>query len=344
MPDFRRALWTEVREWFSKESDRYTFAFLPDPDGAPVVPNAGYLRIFFAEGFLADQRTWGRNQFPALHGGVSLSMLGGTPAFTTLARPPDKWTTPGAQVDFPMTALLPFTGGVVEIEAALYKATTDGPLGTAVGLIGKLATLLGQPLATAAQVADKLSDGLDAILGASGDTPVLGLHAALTSGDGPAVLRPGHFVLLSAPPASLRGTPEIADGRLRLRVGDGLEDPTGVDYLVIRVQCLTERDDWRFPELDELIRIAGDAAIHHRDEEFQARRTEAISRAYNNPDLTPPDRRRVALLVKSELDSLGDLGIIPGPARTLATIADRFLPAADDHRLAGLTLAGLLAS
>jgi hypothetical protein len=51
----------------------------------------------------------------------------------------------------------------------------------------------------------------------------------------------------------------------------------------------------------------------------------------------------VALLVQEELDSLGQLGIIPGPEDALESLAPRRLAASDDDRLARLTLAGLIA-
>lgn len=76
---------------------------------------------------------------------------------------------------------------------------------------------------------------------------------------------------------------------------------------------------------------------------FTDRRTEAIAQAWNSTDLVATDCKRVALLVKEELDSLGDLGAVPGPERTLEVIAPERLPAFHDHRLKGLNLGDLLA-
>lgn len=342
MAEFVRRVWSRVADWFGGDAEHVTVKFLPDPDGEPIAANAGYLRVIFAEGFLAQAKSWGAKQFPALHGGVSLTVLGGpTAAFTTFAKPPE--TAPGAYLDYPMTTLLPFSGGAVEVQAALYEATVDGPLGTAVDLISSLATLMGPPLSAAAPLADKISDGLDKILGATGDKPVLGVHTTLVApGGAGTVLRPGNLIVLNTPEAKLPGTPEIHDGRLHLRDGDQHHLPTGVDYLVVRIECRTERDDWRFPELDQLIRTAGESHIRGHQDAFKDHRTDAIARAWNSPDLVPTDRKRVALLVKRELDSMGELGIVPGPDQTLETIAPQRLPAADDAALRGMTLDGLL--
>jgi hypothetical protein len=341
-----RAMWSRVRSWFDQNADHLTVRFIPDAQATPVQPYAGYLRLWLAEGFLAQQRSWGATHFPALHGGVSLSFVGAEPTtFTTFARPPQAWTTPGARLDFPISPLVPFNGGTVEVEAALYQATVQGPLGVAADLLGSLAPLMGPPLSVAAAIADRVSDGLDRVLDATGNQPVLGLHWTMISpGGGGNVLRPGHLVLMGNPESRLTGTLVISDGRVRLQSPQGgAELPTGVDYLVLRVECRPDRDDWRLPEIDTLIREAGEAFLRGQQDTFASRRTEAIARAWNCRDLTPADQKRVALLVSDELDDLKQLGAVPGPDRALESIAPQRLPAADDERVAGLTLDRLLA-
>ena len=345
MADTVGKLWQTVQGWFSQQAQHVTVTFLPDDGAEPVVPNAGYTRLWLSEGFLAQQRTWGANQFPALHGGVRLSFAGSPPSpFSTFTRPPQEWAVPGAQLDFPLTTLLPFTGGTVEMQAALYRASNGGPLGTAIQLVTGLGSLLGPPLATAAAIAGKLSDALDGVLAGAGEQPVLGVHwTVIAPGGGGQVLRPGHLVVLNRPAAELDGSPIMDGGRLHLATRRGPALPTGVDYLVLRVECRTERDDWRLPELDELIRAAGEAFIRGHQDTYADRRAEALVRAWNNTDLVAADRKRVALLVKEELDGLAELGAVPGPDRTLDVAARQRLPALDDDRLSGLTLTGLLA-
>lgn len=353
------SLWDTVKSWFVQQSQQVTVRFLPDrADGAgsgdeahpetlaaPIAANCGYLRLYVAEGFLSKQKSWGAEHYPALHGGVALSFAGADRAtFTTLTRPPESWTVPGAQLDFPITPLLPFTGGTVELEGSLYQATVGGPLSTAVNLVSSLATLMGPPLSGAAAIAGLLSQGLDQVVKATGSQPVLGVHWTLVAPGGGRVLRPGHLVVLNATQGQLRGTPVVADHRLQLIDAGRLRPPEGVDYLVLRVEGRTERDDWRQPELDAIIRAAGEAFIRGQDETYAERRTEALARAWNSTDLVPPDRKRVALMVKKELDDLGELGAVPGEDAPFEIRARTGLPAADDERLADLTLASLLAS
>jgi hypothetical protein len=339
-------MWQRVAGWFQSNADHITVQFLEDQGTEPTTSNDGYVRLWIQEGFLAQAKTWGNKRFPALHGGVALRFLGSDPTpFTSFSRPPGAWTVPGAQLDFALTPLLPFSGGTVEVEAALYQASVTGPLATAVSLFGSLAPLLGPPLSSAVMIADKISDGLDKVLEETGDQPVLAVHWTMVSqGGGGNAVRPGHLAVVATPPAKLGGNLCIVDGRLNINGGGGPRQLTGLDYLVLRVECRTERDDWRFPHLDVLIREAGTAYIKGQDAAFKDRRTDAIATAWNSVDLTPRDRQRVAQLVARLIDGVKELGAVPGPALSIERVAKQRLLSADDPELDRLRLETLLAS
>jgi hypothetical protein len=334
-------MWDRITRWFDANAEHVTLEFIADPGSSPVMPYAGYLRVWLAEGFLSKAATWGNKHFPVLHGGAALSFLGGATPFTTFGQPRGNWAIPGAQVDFQLTPLLPFNGGVVEVEAALYQASTTGPLVTALQIMGGFSTLLAPPLSVAATIAGKVADGLDTVLGT--DQPVLGVHWAMVApGGGGNVLRPGSLAVIAKPRSALAGRLSIERQGLCLDDGHGPRQLSGTDYLVVRIECRPERDDWRFPELDELIRAAGRAFIKGYEQEFSDLRDDAITRAWNSPDLTPSDRIRVAKLVADEIDALRDLHAVPGPDRSLELIAPDRLPAPDAPELANLTLRDLL--
>lgn len=333
-------MWDRVAGWFRAGAGHSTVTFVPDSDTVPISAYGGYLRVWLAEGFLATGRSWGNDHFPILHGGASLRFLGTEPTpFTTFARPKGSWTVPGGQFDFPITPLLPFNGGTVEVEAALYQGTTSGPLATALDVLGGLADLMGPPLATAAAITGKVADGLNLVLDSTGDDPILGVHWSMVSpGAGGNLLRSGHLLVAATP--RLPGTPVFPGGRLA--IGPDLQRLTGIDYLVLRVECREERDDWRFPDLDALIRAAGTAHLEGLPDAYRARRAEAVTKAWNSPDLTPNDRLRVAHLVATELDRVRDLGAVPEPGRNLQKAAAEHLPSPDAPELQSLSLEQLL--
>ena len=59
---------------------------------------------------------------------------------------------------------------------------------------------------------------------------------------------------------------------------------------------------------------------------FRDCRTEAVTRAWNSPDLTPGDRIRVATLVAEQIDATSKLGAVPGPDQSLGVIAPSGCP------------------
>ncbi|MEV8637438.1 hypothetical protein AB0395_37940 [Streptosporangium sp. NPDC051023] len=337
-------MWQRIESWFHAASEHVTVDFVPDEGAVALAPYEGYLRLFVAEGFLADRRSWAADQYPALHGGVSLSFLGGEPlAFTTMGGQA-AWLAPGVTLDEPITPLLPYGGGTVTVQAGLYRVSGRGPLGTAVQIVGGLAGLVAPPLAAAANVATKVSEGIDRILGDLGEQPVLGVHRTMVApvpgapGAGGRAMRAGHLVVIDSPRPP--GTLSIEDGRLRV---DG-RPPTGADFLVLRIECRTERDDWRFPELAQLIDRAGEEYLRRGETQtFRDLRSDAVVRAWCSPDLTPLDRKRVARLIAGEIDEVRRLGAVPGQERSLEEAAALRLLPQDAPELADLRLADLLA-
>ncbi|WP_243407634.1 hypothetical protein [Frankia canadensis] len=308
-------LWGRVRGWFEADAEHVTTCFLPEPGSAPIWPGQGYLRLWLAEGFLAKARGWDGDRFPVLHAGASLDFGGtGAVAFTSFSRPAAAWAVPGEQVDFPVTPLLPFTGGVVEIEAAVYQAVQAGPLDTAVRLVAGFADLLGPPLATAATVARAVSAGLDSLIDASGERPVLGLHHAMISpGGGGLPVRAGHLAVVNAAPGSLPGPLTIdAGGRLALLDGDsggqddgpgGTRRVTGVDYLVVRVETRAEHDVWLSPAMAALVARARLARARGRMGAFTDYRAEAVTTAWTSDDYVESDRPRIAAAIAAALEA-----------------------------------------
>ncbi|WP_214107917.1 hypothetical protein [Acrocarpospora catenulata] len=327
-------VWQRVAGWFSAQAEQVTVVFLPEEDSRPLVPYQGYIRLWLAEGFLADRRSWGVDWYPALHGGVTLGFLGDEAVtFSTMSKP--VWMAAGIRLDEQMSPLVPYNSGVVGVQAGLYRASDRGPLGAAVQVVGALAGLMGPPLATAASIATKVSDGLDSVLEATGEQPVLGVSfSMLAPGGGGRPVQAGHLVVLNTPKSP--GELTIADGLLHV---DGVR-PTGIDYLVLRIECRTELPNPITRELADLIARAIEAKLRGHRETFEDLRKEAIIKAWCSPDLVPPDRPRVAKFIAEQIDA-AKLGIVPPLEPATAGAADH-LVARDSPDIRDLTLADLL--
>ncbi|MEZ0074819.1 hypothetical protein [Planotetraspora sp. GP83] len=326
-------VWRRIASWFAAEAEHVTLAFLPEPGSRPLMPYQGYLRLWLAEGFLADRRTWTIDHYPALHGGMTLGFLGSEPVtFTTMTRP--VWTAAGIRLDQEISPLVPYSAGVVNVQAGLYRASEKGPIGAAVQVVGELAGLIGPPLATAAAIAAKVSDGLDAVLESTGEKPVLGVDFGMVApGGGGRPVQAGHVVVLNTPKAP--GELAILDGLLHV---DG-ERLTGIDYLVLRIECRAERDDPITPDIAGLIQRAIEAKLRGHRDSYEELRQEAIIRAWCSPDLVPSDRPRVAKFIADQID-VAELGVLP-PAGIIAGAAGR-LPARNAPEVTGLRLSDLL--
>ncbi|MFC7530847.1 hypothetical protein [Actinoplanes sp. GCM10030250] len=296
-------LWTRVKEWWSSKSEPLVDAFFAD-GGAPVRPYRGYLRLWLSEMSLAQDRRSATDRYPALQASVRLSFAGspGT-VLPTVIRPPQGQEGPGIRRDIPLTALLPYAGGTVDLQVALLDVAGNDDLAMALDIVGEFSSLLTPPLSTVAAVAGKVANGINRIderMEAGGQRPVLALQRSLTA-DAQG-LQPGHLVGALATTGELpAGSFTVSHGRL-VDTGSG-EPIAGLDHLVLRLEVMPERDDWRFPEWDVLIGQAQEAQLLGQADRFQQIRADVLTRVVLSADLTPDDRRRVARLIRDELDS-----------------------------------------
>ena len=337
-------MWSRIARWFREAAEHTTVLYLEEPGAAPLRADQGYVRLWLEEGFVAQRRSWGSEHFPVLHGGLALRLLGRTNApFTTFSQLPESVASSGAYLKYEVTPLLPFTGGVVEIEGALYQTSTKSLLAGAAMLASGLKPLLLPPLSAALDVVERVSESLDRVLADADHAPLLGVHwACQANGQSGNPLVPGHLVVVDAKPGELSGTLTVREGRLVLDGPGGLAPITRHNYLVLRLECTTERDDWHQSELDQLISQAREAFLRGEQDAYERYRKEAAIRAFNCPDFTPTDRKRVAVLVKQLIDEAALLGAATNPEADLDAAARNRLPSADDPRVLSLQLDDLL--
>lgn len=293
-----------VKNWFSRNAKHAVVHFLPR-DGAPAVkPNDSYVRLWLADMFLKQDRAKFTDYYPMVHATLELSYADKRVEFTSVARAPEGQLGPGERRNYPLTPLLPWRGGVIELEVGLSILPGKNLLAPVLDVLGSLSKLIAPPLGSALAVADQVGAAVNGLLDANSEPIVLGLHDSFAAaGGGARTLQAGHLLVAGCSPAALPSAGlAISDGSLHV-ARDGRTEPlTGVDYMLIEVSALAERDDWRFPALEQAINQALDAIIVHGNrDEFARYRDAALSMIITSTDLTPTDRQRVAVAVRDEL-------------------------------------------
>ena len=333
-------LWGRLRGTFDADASLLQRVFFPEQDGARMTPNDSYLRVWLSELFLAKKVAWGVERTPAVQASVRMLFGGGAPkTFATLSQPTPQRDGTGVAEDYQLTELMPYLGQSVELEAGLYEILGKNNLSTAIDIVTDFASLVVPPVSAALAVAEKVAGGIEKVIEANATAPVLALHGTLAAPGGGLTneLRPGWLAVVRATEAQLPATSLTIEGGKLHRDGHRL---TGFDYLVLRVEGRTQRDDWRTPDLDRAIGEALYAKDLGRTDDFTRQREQALSLVWFSADLTATQRRQVAAVVRDELAEA-----VPGAAgaggATLSAIIDRRgLPAKAE--VADLTLADLL--
>lgn len=328
------SMWDQVKGWWSENAKHHVYAPIPRErtdesyDDAPLEPGGSYFRLWLSEMFLTKRVAGGKEWFPAVHSEVRLRFGGQSAAFSRVAQPPRDQLGEGVRLGYRLTELLPFNGGVVEIEAALLGLKGADYVGAAIGILQQFSSLITPPLGPAISLAQTLVSGTRDLLSATDGNVHLGFHQELISaGAGGAILRPGYLAVILAEPGQVDpGRLFVRDGRLRYSQAPGQQPVNlqGYDYLLLRVEGRKERDDWRLKDIQDPLTTAGQALLEEPPDTVKADayRTVALAAAWQSADLAHLDRRRVVQAIKDELAQLTDqpAGAVGEKARTLGEI------------------------
>ncbi len=341
-------LWDNIVQWFHAEAAQLQYVQFDQTDAPTLKPNDSYIRIVISELWVKNSVDWGKEKFPAVQAAAKLAYGGQTPTtFATLARPTAEQLGPGVFRDYELTYLMPYLGQTVEIELGLYEILGKNHLQTALDVVGDFASLVAPPLSTAVTVMDKVASGIDRVITANGSGPVLGLHGTLSPAGGQEDgLRPGWIAVVRATKQQLPGDDlRIVGGRLhRLTSATATEPLTGFDYVVVRIEgkaTRAEGSEWMAPDIDRALSDARLARDTGTPEEFADARKAVLTKVYYSPDFSPSDRKRVAQLVKEDLDD-ATAGAAGDGQDTVASIVERRgLPSASE--VESLTIEDLIA-
>ena len=297
-------LWDNISSWFTQNATHLQHPTFPDPNASVAVttikPQEHYFRLWLCEMFLTKSRNWFRDLYPAVNAQVRLKFGSDEKQpFTRVASPPQDQLGRGVYQNYPLTELLPFHGGTVEIQAGLLALKSESSLISAIKMLEGFSQLVTAPLGQALTLAGQVTIGVEKMFNGTGGQVHLGYHQtfAAAGGGGSNVLQPGYVAVIAATAAELPlAQLSVANGQLQ-RNEKGLE---GFDYLLFRIEGRETRDDMprNIEEPFQEAQAAGELGDADKARGF---REAAIAAAFRSPDLTRADRRRVIDGIKKEL-------------------------------------------
>jgi hypothetical protein len=142
------SVWDMVRRTGQRQSRAFVLQQIPssgaDPGGLQpaLVPEQDYFQVWLSQMFLGTRSTLTADWLPAAHARVSLVRTGRPPMeYSKVLRPEAHQLAQGVKLNYPLTPLIPFNGGMVEIEAALVAWQQSNRMDVAVELLQSVSAL-----------------------------------------------------------------------------------------------------------------------------------------------------------------------------------------------------------
>jgi hypothetical protein len=314
-----------IGQWINRDAKKYTYApidFSHVKDAAystePLEGGKNYFRLWLSEMYLAKDREWFKSWYPVVHSiirfqfgtqEVSLPYVAGS---LNLKDVNPSNLDRVIQLNYPMTSLMPFNGGVVEVTAGLLAMEGKDYLNRFIKVMGDFSSILVQPqLSAALNVAEPIAKGVEELLGASNGALHLGLHQAYVGKEGCSTnsLKAGYIAAILAEESELDvNNLWVVNGRLCYGTSiDNSEPLIGRTYMLFQIESREQRDD-----MDGLTNIKGNfdeaisAFMNGEEERSKTVLRMSIAAAMTSADLTKADRRRVALALKKEYEDFVD--------------------------------------
>jgi hypothetical protein len=306
-----------LKNWWDADSRKFAYFALPEhqadyrQDYQRLTSKKHYVRVWLTEMFLQKHTRFGTTYFPAVHSlvkfefGSEIVQIPNVADGTKVGIIGDRKGDLIAR-NFLLTPLIPFNGGVIEINGGLAAIEGQNYVQSFIKVLGDFSTLLAAPqLSAGLAIAGPLASGVQSLFSAGGSH--LSFHEAFEGG-----ISGGYFVFIRAPAAEVDGARFwILDNTLREGKSAEQSEPFEKhDHLVVRLQILENRDDWdRLTFITEPMSKATQALKDGREEEAKSHLRAAIVAVHEARELTVADRVRAKLKLHEDFEALRkDLG------------------------------------
>lgn len=308
-----------------------------------AVAEQNYVRIWLAEMFLKNDNKWFTSRFPLAYSLVGLEYAARKVELANVSgknRFEIKQPDLGKSIlrNYALTPLLPFRGGTIEIDCGLVSMRAGNVLQSFAGVVSDLAGKLNAPqVAAVVGIAESVAGGVQELLGAGEAETVLYVHDTF----GAATLRDGYIFLSGKKQTEV--SPQsiwITDDGARQGSGpNNLQHLDPQNYMVLRIEVATERDDWRsLSTISDPLDAAMEARFEGDENKVKLLVNQAKLAAIKSPDLTRRDMQRVISGIDKELQAPS--AAAHGPQSALERAVARVsaddaasLPPLDEQRL-----------
>lgn len=328
-----------VKNWFriaeSEDAKRYAYVEIPKDhvldeeeviDISPIEEGKHYFRFWLCDMFLKNIRSWTQKYYSVVHSYIKLTFgnqeveIPYVVGYSKLQGVSDENTERAVLNNYALTPLLPFNGGVIEIEAGLVKVPGKDYAEKAIGVLSSLSKMLIVPqLSSVISIAQPILNGVKEFT--KNVTCEIRLRQSFTSKkQGALQLVPGYIVVIAEDTAKINND-QLWVRRSQLYYGSKDENNlfNKASYMLLRIESRTERDDFRslttiMDVFNEALKTLNDGRSNPEEEaKAEDSLKKALAIAWASPDLTRADRSRVIQVFKEEFEKVRGqgLGAIP---------------------------------
>lgn len=296
--------------------------------GLKAIAEQHYVRLWISDLFLKNDNKWFSSRFPLVYSLIGLDYGGQR---TELANISGKNRFAIQQADlgrsilqgYPLTPLLPFHGGTIEMDCGLVSMQADNVLQDFAGVVSDIAAKVNVPqVSQVVGIAGSIASGVQSLLGAGNAQTMLYVHQTFQAD----TLNSGYIFLSDRkqedidPSTIWMTTDGVRQGSARTALCP--LDPQ--NYLVLRIEVTQERDDWRsLPAIAEPLEAAIDAKFSGDDAKARLLLGQAKLAAFKSKDLTRLDTTRVIKGIDAEFGAPLAAGGGTPPKMDAATLLAR---------------------